>query len=156
LPDQLLYFDDIRVGQTFTTREETVTADAIVAFGEAFDPQPQHLGEAAARASIFGQLVASGWHTGALTMRLMLSSNAPRFAAALGLGIERVSWPTPTRPGDALHVVTEILEMRPSRSRPDRGIIRMRTVTHNQHGEIVMECTHTVMALRRVATRPPA
>lgn len=151
-----LYFEDAHVGQVFTSGTQAVTAERIKSFGAEFDPQPQHLDEETAKTSPFGELVASGWHTGAVTLGLMIRGRAPGWAGALGAGLERLSWPTPVRPGDMLRVETEILEMRPSRSRPDRGVVKLRSTTRNQRGEPVMVMTHTILVLRRPATPPPA
>ncbi len=142
------FFEDVEVGQRFATATATITAERIKSFGAEFDPQPQHLSEATARDTPFGELVASGWHTGSLSLSLMIRGG-PSFIGSMGLGLQEVAWPIPVRPGDTLRVETEILEKRPSRSRPDRGLITMRSVTLNQRDEAVMTVRHTVMASRR-------
>jgi acyl dehydratase len=134
--DGRLYLDDLRVGQRFASATHVVDAAQIKAFARQFDPQPFHLDEEAARASLFGGLVASGWHTAAITMRLQVDSGLPIAGGIVGIGGE-MSWPRPTRPGDTLSVVSEILEVTPSRSRPDRGVVRMRSETRNQRNEVV-------------------
>ena len=133
-----LYLEDLHVGQTFATGSITVTAEAIKAFAREYDPQPFHLDEAAAQASLFGGLAASGWHTAALSMR----------PPAIGVGGE-TTWPRPTRPGDTLTVHIEVLEITPSKSRPDRGMVRTRNETRNQHGEPVQITTLGIVVWRR-------
>jgi acyl dehydratase len=134
--DGRLYLDDLRVGQRFASATHVIDAAQIKAFARQFDPQPFHLDEEAAKAGLFGGLVASGWHTAAITMRLQVDSGLPIAGGIVGIGGE-MSWPRPTRPGDALSVVSEILEVTPSRSRPDRGVVRMRSETRNQRNEVV-------------------
>ena len=120
-----LYLEDLEVGQRFTSGTYLMEASAIKAFAAEFDPQPFHLDEAAARASIFGGLVASGWHTGAVTMRLLTTGALPFASGMIGLGGE-IAWPRPTRPGDTLRVESEILQITPSRSKPNQGIVTVR------------------------------
>jgi acyl dehydratase len=124
------------VGQRFSSRSHTLDEAQIKAFAAQFDPQPFHLDGQAAKATLFGGLAASGWHTAAITMKLLVESGLPLCGGIIGSGGE-ISWPKPTRPGDTLHVVSEIEEVTPSRSRPDRGMIRVRSETRNQHGEVV-------------------
>jgi len=131
-----LYFDELRLGERFTTDTYAVSEAQITAFAAEFDPQPFHIDDAAARASAFGGLIASGWHTAAISMRLIVDGPLQFAGGVVGLGAE-VSWPIPTRPGDVLRVVSEILELRPSRSRPDRGVVTVRNETLNQRGEVV-------------------
>jgi acyl dehydratase len=130
-----------------------IEKDDIIAFAQKFDPQPFHLGEEAARRSKFGRLIASGWHTAAVTMSLIARAD---FRAAGGgtirLGFESLRWPTPVVPGDELHIVSEVLEVRPSRSRPDVGLVKIRTQTLNQNGELVQEVISSAMVPRRPAT----
>lgn len=142
-----LYLEDLHVGQTFVSDPVTVTTDQIKAFAREFDPQPFHLDEAAARHSLFEGLAASGWHTAALTMKLLVQC-FPLAGGLVGAGGE-TTWPRPTRPGDSLSVHVEVLEITPSRSRPDRGMIRTRTETRNQHGEAVQVSTVRIVAWRR-------
>jgi acyl dehydratase len=133
-----LYFEDLAVGQTFGTGTVTVESGAVKAFAAEFDPQPFHLDEDAARASFFGGLVASGWHTAALTMRLLVEGELKIVGGLIGLGVEELRWPRPVRPGDVLRVESEVLGLRPSNSQPDRGIARVRNTTLNQDGQPVM------------------
>jgi acyl dehydratase len=145
---ELLYLEDLKVGDTFTTDAHELHLDEIRSFAQEFDPQPFHLDEAAARHSIFAGLAASGWHTAAITMRLLVMSG-PRLAKGIvGAGV-KLDWKSPTRPGDVLHVQSEVLEVTPSRSRPDRGTAVLRSNTINQHGDIVQTLTATLMVSRR-------
>ena len=141
-----LYLEDLRVGQTFTTASVTVTTEAIKAFARDYDPQPFHLDEDAARDSLFGGLAASGWHTAALSMRLLVDG-LPIAGGLIGVGGE-TTWPRPTRPGDTLTVDIEVTEITPSKSRPDRGMVRTRNETRNQHGEPVQISTLGMVAWR--------
>ena len=134
--DGRLYLDDLYVGQRFTSATHAIDAAQIKAFARQFDPQPFHLDEAAAKGTVFGGLVASGWHTAALSMRLQVESGLPIAGGMIGIGGE-MSWPRPTRPGDVLRVMSEIVEVTPSRSRPDRGVVRVRSETRNQRDEVV-------------------
>jgi len=148
--DDPIYYEDLTVGQVFMSRAEAVGRDRIVAFAREFDPQPQHLDEEAARGSMFGELVASGWHTAALTMRLQLDSLMGRFpGGSLGAQIDKLAWLRPVRPGDVLRAKAEIMEMRPSRSRPDRGLVTIQTTTLNQRDEPVQTMTAAVLTPRR-------
>jgi acyl dehydratase len=144
-----LYLDDIAVGQTFVTGTVQVETEKVKAFAAEFDPQPFHLDAEAARASMFGGLVASGWHTAALTMRLLVDGEFQIVGGLIGLGVEEVRWPRPVRPGDVLHVESEVLDVRPSKSQPDRGIVKMRNTTRNQAGEPVMVQVVNIIAPRR-------
>lgn len=146
-----LYFNDIKIGQRFESSGSwTLDAEQIRAFAAQFDPQPFHLEESAGRETVFGGLVASGWHTAALTMRLIIEG-LPRFAGgSVGLGAE-LTWHEPVRPGDTLHVRAEVTETTPSRSRPDRGRVVMRTETLNQHGKVVQTCISKVLVPSRPA-----
>ena len=151
---QPLYLEDLNVGQKFASRLQKVDAEAIKAYARQFDPQPFHLDEEAARKSLFGGLAASGWHTASLTMRLIVES-VPLAGGVIGSGGE-LSWPRPTKPGDTLRVVTEVLEITPSRSRPDRGMITMRSTTLNQNDEAVQVFTPKVVVPRREAGARPS
>jgi acyl dehydratase len=144
----LLYLDDLSPGQQFTTNTHTVTESEVLSFARTFDPQPFHLDDGAARATIFGGLAGSGWHTAALTMRLMVESG-PRLAGGiLGVGGE-ISWTSPMRPGDTLQVHSEIVSVTPSRSRPDRGMATIKNETRNQRGEVVQTFVARVIVPRR-------
>ena len=149
------YFEDLAVGQTFGSGRLWVDEEQIKAFAAAFDPQPFHLDEAAARASLFGGLAASGWHTAALTVRLLVEGGAPIAGGIVGAGGE-IAWPRPTRPGDELTVVSEVLDVTPSRSRPDRGMVTLRSTTLNQNGEAVQVLTARLVVPRRSRARPRA
>jgi acyl dehydratase len=145
-----LYWEDIGVGQVITSRTQVMTRDRIVAFAEEFDPQPQHLSEEAARGSLFGELVASGWHTASITMRLQLEAMMGRFpGGSLGAQIDTLAWRRPVRPGDELRAQVEVLAKRPSGSRPDRGLVTLKTTTLNQRDETVQEMTASILAPRR-------
>ncbi len=145
------YFEDFAVGQSFSSAPRSVSAAEIVAFAREFDPQPMHV-DAEAAAALFGGLIASGWHTAALTMRLMIAEAMPPLApGALGLGVERLNWPEPVRPGDRLSTEAVILAARPSRSHPDRGLVTVVTTTRNQKGRVVLEMTSTILVPRRAA-----
>ena len=130
--DDPLYLDDLQVGQRFTSKTHVVDAAQIKAFARQFDPQPFHLDDDAAKDSLFSGLVASGWHTAAITMRLLVERGLPLAGGVVGAGGE-LSWPRPTRPGDVLQVESEVLEIIPSRSRPDRGVspVMDRTYFHS-------------------------
>ena len=142
------YFDDLKVGDRFKSEPPEVTEKQVIEFAHKFDPQMFHLTRKSAERTIFKGLVASGWHTAAMTMRLFVQTL--NFAeGAIGLGVDELRWPNAVRPGDVLKVETEILELRPSRSKPNYGIIRLRNVTTNQHGEIVQTMTANAMVPRR-------
>ncbi len=143
----LLYLDDLSVGQRFGGGEHALHEEAITAFAAEFDPQPFHLDHAAAAGTLFDRLVASGWHTAAVTMRLQVE-HIPIAGGLVGASAA-VEWPRPTLPGDVLHIDAEILEVRPSRSRPDRGLVRLVTETSNQRGEVVQVVTATIVVPRR-------
>lgn len=144
----LLYLDDLQVGQRFTSGDYEMTEERIKAFAAEFDPQPFHLDEAAAEASIFGGLAASGWHTAAVAMRLMVTGGLPLANGLVGLGGE-IAWPRPTRPGDILRVESEIVEIRPSRSKPNQGVVSVRNTMRNQYGEEVQIFTAKILVFKR-------
>lgn len=143
-----LYLEDLRVGQRFVSGEYRMHLDAMKSFAAEFDPQPFHLDEEAAAKSIFRGLAASGWHTAAVTMRLMVTGGMPLANGIVGLGGD-IAWPKPTRPGDVLHVESEILEIIPSRSKPEQAIVRVRNATLNQAGEEVYVFTAKVLSVKR-------
>ncbi len=144
------YFEDFAVGQVFKPAGRVrVEKDEIIAFAKKFDPQFFHVDEEAARKSIFGRLVASGWHTAAMTMSLVARSEYRSAGGTVGLGFEGMRWPIPVFPGDELRIETEVLEMRPSKSHPDRGLMKLRTRTLNQNGEAVQELIANAMVPRR-------
>ena len=143
-----LYLEDLTVGQRFTSGTYVMDAARIKEFAAEFDPQPFHLDEDAAQASVFKGLAASGWHTAAVAMRLLVESGM-RFAnGLLGLGGE-IAWPKPTRPGDILQVETEIAEITPSRTKPHQGIVTIQSTMLNQNGEAVYTLRAKLLVLRR-------
>jgi len=144
-----LHFDDLHVGDRFSSGTVEVTETDIKRFAGEFDPQPFHLDNEQARGTMFGGLAASGWHTAALTMRLLVTGGPKLAGGVIGAGGE-IEWKTPTRPGDVLHVDSEVLELIPSRSRPDRGVVVLRSKTINQRGEVVQTLTAKLMARRRL------
>ena len=145
------YLEDLAVGQRYAGGTVSVDAAAIKAFASAFDPQPFHLDEEAARTSIFGRLVASGWHTMALTMRMLVDGELWSLRGLVGLGADELRWPKPVFPGDVLRVEWEVLEVRPSSTKPDRGIARLGVTTRNQRGEVVLSLITAVLLPRRLA-----
>ena len=149
------YLEDLQVGDRFESDAFSVTEHDIIAFARAFDPQPFHLDVKAAKQSVFGGLVASGWHTAAMTMKLFVTGGLRLAGGSVGLGVDELRWPLPVRAGDTLRLQTEIMEIRPSRSKPDRGIIRIRNVTTNQKGEVVQTFFASVLVRRRTANKIP-
>src|SRR5262244_2807422 len=143
------YFEDFAVGQTFGSGRVGVDANQIKAFAAQFDPQPFHLDEAAARDTVFGGLAASGWHTAALTMRLLVESELKPAGGIVGAGFDEFRWPHPVRPGDELRVESEVIEVRPSKSRPEQGLIKVRTSTFNQDGKAVQVLVSNLVVPRR-------
>jgi acyl dehydratase len=145
-----LYLEDLYVGQQFISGPYLMEMDRIKQFAAEFDPQPFHLDESAAGQSIFRGLAASGWHTAAASMRLLVSGGLPLANGIIGLGGE-IAWPRPTRPGDTLRVESEIVEISPSRSKPNQGIVTVRNTTLNQDREPVYVFTAKVLVFRRAA-----
>ena len=143
------YLEDFAPGQKFGSGRLSVEAARIKAFAAEFDPQPFHLDEATARETFFKGLAASGWHTAAMTMRLLVESELKPAGGIIGAGFDEMRWPRPVRPGDELHVETEVLDVRPSKSRPDQGVIKVRTTTLNQDGEPVQVFVGNLIVLRR-------
>jgi acyl dehydratase len=143
------YLEDFTVGQTFGSGRLRVDKEQIKAFAAEFDPQPFHLDEDAARDTIFRGLAASGWHTAALTMRLLVESEIEPAGGVVGAGFDEFRWPRPVRPGDELHIESEVLEVRPSRSRSNQGLIKVRTTTLNQNDEAVQVQIANLIVLRR-------
>ncbi|MBW0000490.1 MAG: MaoC family dehydratase [Verrucomicrobia bacterium] len=142
-----LFLDDLAVGDEFTSEEYTVDAPQIREFAQQFDPQPFHLDEDAARETFFEGLAASGWHTAAITMRLLVRS-VPMAGGLIGAGGE-ITWPRPTRPGDVLRVVSKVVKISPSTSRPDRGIVTVQSDTLNQRGELCQRLVAKLLVFRR-------
>ena len=150
------FFEDFVIGYVSKPSGRVrVEKDDIIAFAKKYDPQPFHLDEEAARNSIFGRLVASGWHTAAMTMSLVARSEYRPAGGTIGLGFDGLRWPIPVYPGDELRIESEVIEMRPSQSRPDRGLMKIRTRTLNQNGEVVQELIANAMVPRRPATEKP-
>jgi acyl dehydratase len=147
-----LYLDDLHVGQRFTSGAHRLDKAQIKAFANQFDPQPFHTDEHAAERTFFKGLAASGWHTAAITMRLNVESGLPLAGGFVGAGGE-LSWPAPTRPGDVLHVESEVVEVAPSRSRPDRGTIVLLSRTINQRGDVVQITKARLVVPRKVAAQ---
>jgi acyl dehydratase len=148
-----LYLDDLTVGQRFVSGTHTMDAAEIQQFAARYDPQPFHMDDAAARGTLFGGLVASGWHTAGTTMRLIVSGGLPLAGGIIGSGGELL-WTKPVRPGDTLRVECEVLEITPSRSKPDRGTVVVRCVTLNQDGEMVQSFTPKLVVPRRSGKEP--
>jgi acyl dehydratase len=146
-PEKKLYLEDLAVGDEFCSGEHRLDAEQIIAFASQFDPQPFHLDEEAARESFFGGLAASGWHTMALTMRLLVES-VPFAGGVIGMGGE-IRWPLPTRPTDILHVKSRVLDIRLSRSKPDRAIVLLECNTFNQDDELLQQFTAKVLSFKR-------
>ena len=143
-------FEEFTVGLRFRSPSAvTVTAEGIKAFAREFDPQPPHLDEEAARRTPFGGLVASGWHTAAVAMRLIVDSDLRLSGQGAGMAVESMQWRLPVRAGDALRVEGSVTETRPSRSRPDSGIVKFRVVALNQRDEVVLQANHVVLVARR-------
>jgi acyl dehydratase len=143
------YLEDFAAGMTFRSGSATVTAGEIKRFAAEFDPQPFHLDEAAARDTMFGGLAASGWHTAAITMKLMVVSEFQPAAGIIGVGFDELRWPRPVRPGDELHVEGDVLETRASKSNPRQGLIKVRMSTINQRGEAVQISIGNLIVPRR-------
>jgi acyl dehydratase len=143
------YLEDFAVGQMFGSGRLRIDKERVLAFAAEFDPQPFHLDEAAARGSIFGGLAASGWHTAAVTMRLMIDTELKPAGGFVGAGLDECRWPRPVRPGDELRVECEVIEVRPSKSRPEQGLIKLRTTTLNQDDEAVLVHVVNMVVPRR-------
>ena len=141
------YFEDLKTGERFKSSTYKVSEEQIISFAREFDPQPFHLDAVVARQTMFEGLIASGWHTAAITMRLFVQTL--NFAeGAIGLGVDELRWPQAVQPGDVLQVETEIVELRESRSKPSHGIIRLRNITTNQRGEVVQTMEASALVLR--------
>jgi acyl dehydratase len=143
------YFEDFAVGQTFGSGRLRISKEQVRAFAAEFDPQPFHLDEEAAQNTIFKGLAASGWHTAALTMRLLVESELKPAGGIVGAGFDEFRWPRPVRPGDELHIESEVLEVRASRSLPNQGLIKVRTMTLNQDNEAVQVQIANLIVPRR-------
>ncbi len=142
------YLEDYAVGQIYLSGRKRVSKEEIIAFAKEFDPQFYHLDEVAALQSPFKGLAASGWHTAAITMRLLVDGEFRPAGGILGVGFDQLSWSLPVRPGDELRVTSEVLEVRPSKSKPDRGMIRVKNTTFNQNDEVVQMFTGNLLVPR--------
>ena len=149
-----LFFEDFHPGDVTETGSVTVTREEILAFARQFDPQPFHIDEEAARQSPYGGLIASGWHTASLCMRLIVALLGPGSGSLGSPGVDELRWLKPVRPGDELKVRVEVLETVPSRSKPDRGLVKLRYTMRNQKGEDVMTMVALGMVLRRQEASP--
>ena len=148
------YLEDFAPGQSYSSASLVVTPEDIKAFASQFDPQPFHLDDDAAKKTFFGGLAASGWHTAALTMRLLVTGSLKPAGGIIGAGFEEFKWPRPVRPGDTLRVESEILEVRESKSRPTQGLIKVRSTTYNQAGEPVQVFVGSLVVPRRNPATP--
>ncbi|KMO38227.1 MaoC family dehydratase [Methylobacterium aquaticum] len=144
-----LYLEDLAPGQIYRSGETTVTEADIVRFAESFDPQPFHLDAGKAESTFFGGLAASGWHTASLTMRLLVGGGLRLAGGIIGAGMDELRWPKPLRPGDTIRLESEVIEVRPSRSRPGQGLAKVRTTTLNQHGEPVQVLVANLLVVCR-------
>lgn len=149
MPTIEYYFENAAPGVIIELGSRAVTEAEILAFARDFDPQPFHIDAEAAAQSIFGGIIASGWHTCALTMRLMVDGFLSRAASLGSPGVEQIRWLRPVRPGDTISARLVVLDVRPSQSRPDRGAVRMRTEVTNQAGDLVMTMESTGLVGRR-------
>ena len=145
------YLEDFAAGQSYRSGRLRVDEERVKTFAAEFDPQPFHLDADAARGSIFGGLAASGWHTAAMTMRLLVQSEFKPAGGIIGAGFDEFRWPLPVRPGDELYLDIEVLEVRPSKSRPNQGMVKIRTTTRNQKGEAVQVSVGNLVVPRRPA-----
>jgi acyl dehydratase len=144
-----VFLEDLAVGKLFGSGRLRISAEDIKRFAAEYDPQPFHLDEQTARSTIFRGLAASGWHTAALTMRLLVDSEFSPSGGLVGAGLEELRWPRPVRPGDELRIETEILALRPSRSRSGQGIVKIRVTTFNQADKPVQIYVANVVVLGR-------
>ncbi|UTW55796.1 MaoC family dehydratase [Kordiimonas sp. SCSIO 12610] len=147
-----IFYEDINIGDTETFGAYAVTKEEILDFAEKYDPQPFHLDEEIAKQSVFGKLCASGWHTCAMTMRMMVDQLSKQGLASMGSpGIDELKWRKPVFPGDILSVKTTVAEKRPSESRPEIGLLKADYEVSNQRGEIVMTMKGNYMVAKRSA-----
>jgi len=143
------YLEDLQVGEKFQTASASVSEAEILEFSRKFDPQPMHLDPQAAATGAFRGLIASGWHTGAIVMRLVVDANPLGDLPLLGLGVDGIEWPQPVRPGDTIQVETEVLSVRPSKTHPTHGVVKLKSTARNQHGEVVYIVTPNCWVARR-------
>jgi acyl dehydratase len=147
----MIYFEDVQVGSRHTSPSVQVSEAEILAFARAYDPQPMHVDREAAERGPFKGLIASGWHTAALVMRLVAEARPFGDAEVLGLGVEQLQWPNPVRPGDTIQSESEVVATRPSKSNPAYGIVKITVTTRNQKGEVVMVHSPSCWVPRRPA-----
>ena len=150
----LIYFEDVQVGETHRFGRYEVTREEILEYARQFDPQPFHVDETAAKQSMFGGLIASGWHTGAMLIRMLNDHAIPGAATTGALGFDDLKWLKPVRPGDILSVETVVREKTESRSRPDIGVVKIESRVHDQRGEMKMTLVSLVLYRRRAASSP--
>ena len=148
------YLEDFAIGQTFGSGRLRIEKQRIETFAAEFDPQPFHLDEQAARNTLFGGLAASGWHTAAVSMRLLVESELKPAGGIIGAGFDELRWPRPVRPDDELRVESDVLEVRPSQSRPGQGLLKLRMTTLNQNGEAVQVAIGYLLVQRRPDGNP--
>ncbi len=148
------YLEDFAVGQTFGSGRLRIDRRRIETFAAEFDPQPFHLDEQAARSTLFGGLAASGWHTAAVSMRLLVENELKPAGGIIGAGFDELRWPRPVRPDDELRVESEVLEVRPSQSRPNEGLLKLWMTTLNQNGEAVQVAIGYLLVQRRPDGNP--
>lgn len=146
------HFEDFQLGETWTSPPTRITAEEILAFGRAYDPQPMHVDPEAARQGPFGSLTASGWMIASISMRVFVESGGYGKTPLVGLGIDELRWQRPVRPGDVLVFTREVAELRRSASSPGHGIVRTRVTARNQDHETVM----SLITAARIAARGPA
>lgn len=144
-----LFYEELELGKQYPCGKKTITLEEIKEFAAKYDPQPFHLDEEAAKSSAFGGLVASGWQTAAITMGLRVRGELQLAGGWIGLGVDTLVWPNPVKPGDELTAFTEVLEARPSKSKPQLGVIKVRTTTVNQRGEKVCQVVSNQLIYRR-------
>ncbi|MGH1463033.1 MAG: MaoC family dehydratase [Neptuniibacter sp.] len=147
-----LYLEDIAIGQIFRNGFVTIAEDKIISFAQEYDPQPFHLDAGAADNSLFRGLAASGWHTAAITMRLLVEGGAPFAGGLIGAGVE-ITWPQPTRPGDTLRIVSTVINIKLSSTKDDRGIVTIKTDTFNQHDSVVQSMISKLVVFRRLSDK---
>ena len=143
------YLEDLAVGERLTTRAAEVTEADVIAFARQFDPQPMHVDAEAARSGPLGALSASGWHTAAIVMRLLVDADLMHGGPWLGLGVDELRWPAPVRPGDSIHAEIEVASIVASRSKPTHGIVRVRITARNQRGDVVLSMFPNLWVARR-------
>jgi acyl dehydratase len=147
--DDYKFMEDLAVGQKFSGGPIEVTAEGIIEYAQKFDPQDFHTDKQRAKKTVFGGLIASGWYTASLTMRMVVESSPKMLGGMIGRSVERMSWPRAVRPGDKLYFEGEILDLRASNSNPERGIMRVKNTTYNQNREPVLEMETIVFVPRK-------